>query len=104
MRTVSSGAEPAESFREAWGFENAATCYEEVLADPEIDAVVIASPSEAHYAQTRLALEAGIDVLVEIPLALSRRGAAEIAGLARKSGLVAHTRRFNRTGRFVRDF
>ena len=100
-------AEPADSFREAWGFGNATTSYEEVLDDPDIDAVVIASPSEVHYEQTRLALEAGKNVLVEIPVALSHKGAAEIAGLARKSGnklLVAHTRRFNRTGRFVRDF
>ncbi len=99
--------EPAESFRKAWGFENATTRYEDALADPGIDAVVIASPSEVHYEQTRLALEAGKNVLVEIPVALSHRGAAEIAGLTRKSGnklLVAHTRRFNRTGRFVRDF
>ncbi|MCE2439518.1 MAG: Gfo/Idh/MocA family oxidoreductase [Candidatus Latescibacteria bacterium] len=108
LRTViGRRAEPAESFREAWGFDNATTSYEEALADPDIDAVVIASPSEVHYEQTRLALEAGKNVLVEIPVALSHKGAAEIAGLAKKSGnklLVAHTRRFNRTGRFVKDF
>ncbi|MDE2999287.1 MAG: Gfo/Idh/MocA family oxidoreductase [Gemmatimonadota bacterium] len=108
LRTVvGRRAEPVESFREAWGFENATTRYEDIMTDPGIDAVVIASPSEVHYEQTRLALEAGKNVLVEIPVALSHKGAAEIAGLARKSGsklLVAHTRRFNRTGRFVRDF
>lgn len=108
LRTVvGRRAEPAESFRDAWGFENATTRYEDVLIDPDIDAVVVASPSEAHYEQTRLALEAGKNVLVEIPLALTHKGAAEIAGLAGKSGnklLVAHTRRFNRTGRFVKDF
>lgn len=99
--------EPAETFRDAWDFENATTRYEDVLGDREIDAVVIASPSEVHYDQTRMALESGKHVLVEIPLALSHKGAAEIAGLAEKSGrrlLVAHTRRFNRAGRFVRDF
>ncbi len=99
--------EPAESFRDAWNFERATTRYEDVLADREIDAVVIASPSEVHYEQTRMALEAGKNVLVEIPLSLSRAGAAEVAGLTKKTAsklLVAHTRRFSRAGRFVRDF
>ncbi len=100
-------ATPVESFREKWGFEKATTQYDDLLADPAIDAIVIASPSEMHYEQTRMALESGKHVLVEIPLALSHKGAAEIAGLARRTGrklLVAHTRRFNRLGRFVKDF
>ena len=108
LRTVAGRrAEPAESFMAKWGFEKATTRYEDVLADRTIDAVIIASPSEMHYEQTRMALEAGKDVLVEIPMALSHKGAAEITGMARKCGrklLVAHTRRFNRVGRFARDF
>ena len=108
LRTVAGRrAEPAESFMAKWGFEKATTRYEDVLADRTIDAVIIASPSEMHYEQSLMALDAGKHVLVEIPVALSHKGAAEIAGMARKTGLklmVAHTRRFNRVGRFVKDF
>ncbi len=100
-------AEPAEEFQRKMGFEKATTRYEDALRDPDIDAVVIGSPSEHHYEQTAKALEAGKDVLVEIPLSLSHKGASELVGLARKTGrrvMVAHTRRFDPIGRFVKDF
>jgi UDP-2-acetamido-3-amino-2,3-dideoxy-glucuronate N-acetyltransferase len=44
--------------------------YESVIADPEVDAVVIATPAEAHYSMTRQALLAGKDAYVEKPLTL----------------------------------
>ena len=99
--------EPAEAFRQKYGFEKATTRYEEALEDGAVDVVIVASPSELHYDQTEKALNAGKDVLVEIPLAMSHRGARELAGLARKTGrkvMVAHTRRFEPAGRFVKDF
>ena len=99
--------EPTEAFRERMGFRKATIDYEEALADPEVDAVVVASPSELHHEMTAGALRAGKDVLVEIPLAVSRRGAADLADLARETGrrlMIAHTRRFHPTGRFVKDF
>lgn len=95
------------SIQKKWGFEKATTRYEDALRDTEIDAVIVASPSELHHEQTAKALEAGKDVLVEIPLALSHKGARDLAGLVRKTGrklMVAHTRRFRQIGRFVRDF
>ncbi len=100
-------AEPAEAFREKMGFQKSTTIYEEALQDPEIDAVVIASPSEVHYEQTKLALESGKHVLVEIPLAMSHKGARDLVGLTNRSGckvLVAHTRRYDPVGQFVKDF
>lgn len=44
--------------------------YREVLSDPAVDAVVLATPATSHYEMAREALEAGKDVLVEKPLAL----------------------------------
>ena len=45
--------------------------FSEALASP-VDGVVIATPSKTHYSMARNALEAGKDVLVEKPLALTR--------------------------------
>lgn len=49
-----------------------------VFADPEVDAVVIASPPSATAALVRAALEAGKHVLAEKPIALSLAQAAEV--------------------------
>ncbi|OGG46886.1 MAG: hypothetical protein A3F84_28410 [Candidatus Handelsmanbacteria bacterium RIFCSPLOWO2_12_FULL_64_10] len=98
---------PTEAFGRERGFAKTTTRYEEALADPEVDAVIVTAPSEFHHEMASGALRAGKDALVEIPLAMSRRGAEELAGLARRTGrklMVAHTRRFAPTGRFVKDF
>src|SRR4051812_38736874 len=47
----------------------AAASYQEILADPAIDAVFVTSPSEAHREHCEAALAAGKHVLVEKPLA-----------------------------------
>ncbi len=58
------------------------TDVEELLRDPEIQAVAVATNSSSHYAVARAALEAGKHVLVEKPLAQSARDAAELVRLA----------------------
>jgi predicted dehydrogenase len=60
----------------------------EVLGDPTLDAVVVATPIGTHFDVARAALEAGKHVLVEKPLADSVAHAAELAGLAAERGLV----------------
>ncbi|TMQ03390.1 MAG: Gfo/Idh/MocA family oxidoreductase [Deltaproteobacteria bacterium] len=59
-----------------------------VIADPEVDAVVIATPLFTHHGLARAALEAGKHVLVEKPLAPSVAEAEELAGLAARAGRV----------------
>lgn len=59
---------------------------EECLA--QADAAVIASPSSEHASQVRAAIERGIPVLVEKPLALDRLEAAELDWLARERGVL----------------
>jgi len=58
-----------------------------VLADPEIDAVSIATPPRTHYALVKQALEAGKHVLVEKPLATTEDDARELIELAEERGL-----------------
>ena len=62
------------------------TDYESLLSDPQLQAVVIATPAETHYALTRSALAAGKDVLVEKPLALTYAEGLELVGLAKERG------------------
>ncbi len=53
-----------------------------VFADPDVDAVVLATPAPTHGRLARAALEAGKDVLVEKPLALDLAEAEEVVALA----------------------
>ena len=56
--------------------------FAEVLSSP-VDGVVIAAPAEAHYELTKRALEAGKDVFVEKPLALTHEHGLQLVELAR---------------------
>jgi predicted dehydrogenase len=61
---------------------------EEILADPELDAVAIATPVSTHYPLARAALEAGKHVLIEKPLAASSSQARDLIRRAEQAGLV----------------
>lgn len=64
----------------------------------EVDLLSVASPASAHFALAREALEAGVHVLVEKPLAADPREAGELARLAERRGLLlqaGHLERFN---------
>jgi 2-hydroxy-4-carboxymuconate semialdehyde hemiacetal dehydrogenase len=85
------------AFAAQHGIPHHTTDLAESLAQPDIDAVVICSPSEAHAGQTEQALRAGKHVLVEIPLAMRYPAAEHLARLAAERGLtlmVAHTHRY----------
>jgi predicted dehydrogenase len=56
--------------------------HRDLLTDPDIEAVVIATPARTHYALAREALEAGKHVLVEKPLAMGSRQAEALIALA----------------------
>jgi predicted dehydrogenase len=64
------------------------TSYEEVLEDPTIDAVVLATPVSTHYELALAGLKADKHVLVEKPLAASSRQASELLGAAAERRLV----------------
>lgn len=64
------------------------TDYDEVLSDPELDIVAIATPVSTHYELARRAILADKNVLVEKPLAADSAQAEELIDLARERGLV----------------
>ena len=77
-------SERAEEFGKKHGVK-AYSDYLKMLADPEIDAVAICTPSGMHKDQTIAALNANKHVLVEKPMALTSADAKEICDAAEKS-------------------
>ena len=70
------------------------TRFEQLLKDPELDAIVVATSVKHHYPMAKLALLAGKHTLIEKPMASSIEQCEELIELARKQGLtlmVGHT-------------
>ena len=75
---------------ERYGLEDRARAYgsyEEVLADPEVDAVYVPLPTTLHVRWVRLAAEAGKAVLLEKPIALTAAATDEVVGACREAGV-----------------
>ena len=82
--------------RRAW--LEAADSLDEILADPEIDAVVFATPHSEHGAQVERAAAAGKHVFMEKPFTLDRHSAARALDAVARAGVVlgvAYPRRFH---------
>ncbi|WP_228373125.1 Gfo/Idh/MocA family oxidoreductase [Demequina maris] len=104
--TVVSGTrpEPTQAVAEKYGVPTALLSYEEVLERDDVDAVILATPTGLHAAQTQAALAAGKHVQVEIPLADSLADAEAALAAAEASdrvAMVGHTRRFNPSHQWV---
>ncbi len=87
-----------------YGVGHVATDLADSLARPDVDAVILCTPTQLHAAQAQACLGAGKHVQVEIPLADRLRDAEEVQRVARQSGRVAmvgHTRRFNPSHQWV---
>jgi predicted dehydrogenase len=81
-------SELVESVRRRYPAVKGTTSFETMISDPQIDAVVIATPVSSHYALAKAALEAGKHVLVEKPLATSVEQGAHLIDIAERHGLV----------------
>jgi predicted dehydrogenase len=82
------------------------TSYDDILRDPSIDAVAIATPVGTHYELAGAALRAGKHVFVEKPLASSREEAAALVALSRERDLVlmaGHTFLYSPPVNLIRD-
>lgn len=91
--------EEAESFAATWGMRLGTTDLDRVLADPEIDAVIVTTPTDLHADHTTRALQAGKQVLCEIPLATSLGETDRLIALSDAADLrlmVCQTQRYHR--------
>lgn len=89
LAVASRDAGRAAAFAQRHGFERSYGSYADLLADPDVDVVYVATPHGQHREVTRAALEAGKHVLVEKSFTTTLAGAHELADLARARGLFA---------------
>ena len=91
--------EAAQEFAARYGYRRWTLSLDEALADPAIDVVILATPSEQHEAQAIACLDAGKHTLIEIPIAMSLAGAERVVAAGARSGKVyglSHPMRFRR--------
>jgi len=101
---ISRDLEKTKEVADKYGVRHVTTDLADSLALPELDAVILCTPTQMHVEQTIQCLKAGKHVQVEIPLADSLKGAQEVLKLQKETGLVAmvgHTRRFNPSHQYV---
>jgi predicted dehydrogenase len=78
----------------------------EVLANPDIDAVYIATPNHRHKDDTIAALKAGKHVLLEKPMAMNAKECEEMIAVSHATGkrlMIAHNLRFNTTVNYLKS-
>ena len=88
--------EAAKSAQKKIGFKRTSTDWHDVVTDPNVDLVDIATPNAFHYVVAKAALENGKNVYCEKPLSISAEESRELAELAAKKGVVNYVG-FNNT-------
>ncbi|MDG2257402.1 MAG: Gfo/Idh/MocA family oxidoreductase [Paracoccaceae bacterium] len=85
---AASSASSAENYRKKFGFARAAANWQQLVEDPAVEAIVIASPQESHREIALAAFALGKPVLCEKPLADSLVDSRAMVEAAEKSGAV----------------
>ena len=99
-------AEGTREFAERFGYRKWTLSLKDALADPEVDIVILATPSDQHEAQAIQCLEARKHTLIEIPVAMSLRGAERVVAAGERSGKIyglSHPMRFRREREAMRS-
>jgi predicted dehydrogenase len=76
-----------EKIARDFGVPHAGTCVDDLLSLPELDAVIIASTPNVHFAQAKAALARGLHVLIEKPMTFTAAEARELVELAAQKKL-----------------
>ncbi|MCL4297533.1 MAG: Gfo/Idh/MocA family oxidoreductase [Anaerolineae bacterium] len=98
VAVVNHRPESMADFAVEYGIQRQYSAVTELLQDGGIDALVISTPNYLHAPETIAALEAGVHVLVEKPMAMNAAEAGTMLEASRKSGallMVAHCWRFD---------
>lgn len=82
--------ENARKAKVRFGFENFTDNEDDIINDPEIDAVDICTPNIYHYETCKKAITAGKHIYCEKPLAVTYEQAKELSNLAKEKGVKAH--------------
>lgn len=81
---ASRNLEKARAFQDKWGVEKAYGSYEELIQDPDVDLIYVATPHSHHYEQVRLCLLHDKAVLCEKTFTANKVQAEELVALARE--------------------
>jgi 2-hydroxy-4-carboxymuconate semialdehyde hemiacetal dehydrogenase len=104
VAVVSRRLDQAQEVAAKYGATQATTELGDVLASPEVDAVILCTPTQMHADQAIATMHAGKHVQVEIPLADNWSDAIAVAKVQEETGLVCmvgHTRRFNPSHQWI---
>jgi 2-hydroxy-4-carboxymuconate semialdehyde hemiacetal dehydrogenase len=100
-------ADATATMAKDWNIPHHSVELEECLSRPGVEAVILATPNHLHFEQSKLAIEKGVHVKVEIPMGVSYAECEQLNELAEKSGvkcMVAHTLRFQPMMRQIYDW
>ncbi|MFD1384558.1 Gfo/Idh/MocA family oxidoreductase [Rhodanobacter aciditrophus] len=106
ISVVGTKPDAIKAFAEERGVPHYTTDLAEALARDDVDAVILATPTQMHAAQTIQCLEAGKHVMSEIPMADNIEDARKVVEVQKRTGLVAmagHTRRFNPSHQWIHN-
>ncbi|MHA9738297.1 Gfo/Idh/MocA family protein [Robinsoniella peoriensis] len=78
----------AEAFAAQYHFTKAFGSYEEMLSDPELELVYVATPHSHHYEHVKLCLEHGKHVLCEKAFTVNAKQAVELFEMAKSKNLL----------------
>lgn len=95
---INPNVEHAQAFAAQFGIPRPVGRLEDLLDEGGLDALVVSPPNAFHAPATIAALRAGVNVLVEKPMAMNAREAEEMVAAAKESGavlMVAHCWRFD---------
>ena len=97
----------ATAIASRFGVERVYRTDDEVFADPDLDGIIICTPSYLHHTQATAALEAGKHVLIEKPLAITSADAQKVVAAAERTGktlMVAMNNRYRPDIQALRPF
>ena len=80
--------EKAKAFADKFRIPKAYGSYEELVNDPEVEAVYIATPHSHHYEHAKLCIEHGKHVLCEKAFTMNAKQAEDLCALAKEKGVL----------------